>query len=224
MLQIVPSNPATVGETAYQQIRTDILSGRLLPGHKLKLDQLRTDYQTSINTLRETLSRLVSEDLVVSEAARGFEVAPISRANLLEVAELRLLLESYAMEQSFAKGDLDWEARVVASHYKLSELQKRGDGIDFEATRLQKRCDWEFHSALISACGSRSLIANHTAVFERYMRYLMIALVFRGSVAATEHDQLLAYALKRDCKAAVDLLRDHVNGCVAFTLENWTWA
>src|SRR5687768_3721660 len=107
----------TPSETAYGQIRADILFGRLAPGSKLKLDRLRVDYRTSVSTLREILSRLSSEKLVLAEGQRGFEVAPISVKNLREIAALRLLLEGHALHQSFRQGDVEWEGRVVAAHH-----------------------------------------------------------------------------------------------------------
>ncbi len=91
----------TPGETAYRQIRADILFGRLLPSQKLKLDGLREHYGTSVSTLREILSRLSSEGLIVAEGQRGFEVAPISAKNLKEIASLRQLLEAHALEQRY---------------------------------------------------------------------------------------------------------------------------
>jgi DNA-binding GntR family transcriptional regulator len=91
----------TAGEKTYRKIRSDILFGRLPPGHKLKLDKLRADYATSVSTLREILNRLSSERLVLAEGQRGFEVAPVSIGNLREIAELRQLLECHALEQSF---------------------------------------------------------------------------------------------------------------------------
>uniref|UniRef100_UPI002090A510 hypothetical protein n=1 Tax=Acinetobacter baumannii TaxID=470 RepID=UPI002090A510 len=91
--------------------------------------------------LREILSRLASEKLVVAEGQRGFEVMPISVANLREIAALRQLLECHALEQSFAQGDLEWEGRVIAAHHKLAQMEermKRGDQTD---TDLWKRYD-----------------------------------------------------------------------------------
>src|ERR1051325_9001809 len=85
----------------YRQVRADIVFGKLLPGEKLKLDRLRQEYGASVGTLRELLSRLVSEGVVIAEGQRGFEVAPISAENLREIAALRLLLESHALKQSF---------------------------------------------------------------------------------------------------------------------------
>src|SRR3954453_2312057 len=90
---------STPGELAYRRIRADILFGRLPPGRKLKLARLRNDYAASVSTLREILSRLSSEKLVVAEGQRGFEVAPVSAKNLREIAGLRQLLECKALEQ-----------------------------------------------------------------------------------------------------------------------------
>ena len=102
----------SVSEKAYRRIRTDIIFGTLAPAEKLRLERLRENYGASVSTLRELLSRLASEGLVVAEGQRGFEVAPISEENLREIAALRLLLESHALTQSFKAGDMDWEGRV----------------------------------------------------------------------------------------------------------------
>jgi DNA-binding GntR family transcriptional regulator len=55
------ANDETIGERAYRRIRADIIFGRLQPGQKLRLDDLKENYSTSISTLRELLNRLASE-------------------------------------------------------------------------------------------------------------------------------------------------------------------
>jgi DNA-binding GntR family transcriptional regulator len=208
----------SIGEKTYRQIRIDIIFGKLLPGEKLKLDRLRKDYRTSVGTLRELLNRLASEGLVVAEGQRGFEVAPVSAENLREIAALRLLLESHALTQSFEAGDMDWEGRVVSAYHKLSAIEKRlvsGDRADPE---IWKRYDWEFHHALISACGSNALLEIHAPIYDKYLRYQMIAGIFRGEIAAREHKKLLECALKRDSRAARDVLTIHIEACVDFTI------
>jgi DNA-binding GntR family transcriptional regulator len=214
----------SVSEKAYRAIRTDIIFGKLGPSEKLKLERLREDYGASVSTLRELLSRLTSEGLVVAEGQRGFEVAPISGENLRELASLRLLLESHALTQSFKLGDMDWEGRVVAAYHKLSAIEKRllNDGERADA-ETWKRYDFEFHHALISSCGSNALLEVHAPVYDKYLRYQMIAGVFRGGIAAEEHEKLLDCALKRDAKRARDVLVVHIEACVDFTLENGTW-
>lgn len=218
----IPAGPETIGENAYRRIRADIIFGRIAPGQKLKLDGLKDSYGVSVSTLREILSRLSSEGLVVAEGQRGFEAAPVSVENLKEVAALRLLLENFALEQSFAAGDVEWEGRVVAAHHKLAALEQRMRDGDRSETELWKRYDWEFHQALISACGSQVLMDAHAAVFDKYLRYQMIALSFRGDIAADEHRVLLEAALGRDAATAKATLERHVCGGVEHALATGT--
>ncbi len=210
----------TIGESAYARIRGDIISGRLAPAQRLRLDKLRQTYGASVSTLREILSRLSSEGLVLAEGQRGFEVSPVSVENLKEIAELRLLLENRALEDSFAAGDVEWEGRVVAAHHKLATMERRMGQGDRSDVDLWKRYDWEFHHALISACGSTALMQTHAPVFDQYLRYQIIAMIFRGQAAAAEHQQLLACALDRDAARARRILGQHISACVEHTLAN----
>lgn len=217
---MLSKNPAvaTIGETAYRQIRSDIIFGRLAPGQKLKLDQLKKDYDVSVSTLREILNRLSSEGLVLAEGQRGFEVSPVSRENLKEIAALRLLLESHAITQSFASGDVEWEGHVVAAHHKLFSTEEKMKSGDRSETEKWKQYDWQFHQALISACGSRALMETHAGVFDKYLRYQMLALSYRGDIAVREHRMLLDSALKRDAATANKVLTAHIDGGVEHAL------
>ena len=212
--------PQTIAEDAYRIIRGDIIFGRLPPGEKLRLDRLKARYGVSVSTLREILTRLASEGLVAAEGQRGFEVAPISPENLQEISALRKLLECYALELSFAAGDVDWEGQVVAAHHKLSQMEQRMIAGDETVKEQWKRYDWEFHQALIMACGSRELMTAHAAVFDKYLRYQMLSLTFRGDIAAREHKALRDAALKRDAKSAKRILRTHIDGGVAHSLAS----
>ena len=141
-MALLEASVETIGDNTYRRIRTDIIFGRLAPGQKLKLERLKDEYGASVSTLREILNRLSSEALVLAEGQRGFEVAPVSIENLKEIAALRLLLESHALEQSFVAGDMDWEGRVVAAHHKLSSMERRMKEGDRSQTELWKRYDW----------------------------------------------------------------------------------
>ena len=213
----------SVGEKTYRRIRTDIVFGKLAPSAKLKLDRMREEYGASVSTLRELLNRLASEGLVVAEGQRGFEVAPVSAQNLRELADLRLLLETHALTQSFSAGDMDWEGRVVSAHHKLSATEKRQQAGDRADNETWKRYDFEFHHALISACGSDTLLEAHAPVFDKYLRYLMIAGIYRGDITAREHQMLLDCALRRDAATAVGVLKVHIEACVDFTLASGTY-
>ncbi|GGC62203.1 GntR family transcriptional regulator [Chelatococcus reniformis] len=210
----------TVSDVAYGRIRADILFGRLKPRERLRLEIFSQRYGTSVSTMRELLSRLGSEGLIVAEGQRGFEVAPVSPVEFREVAAMRLLLEQHALTQSFQAGDLDWEARVVAAHHKLAVTEGRMLRREVSDPEVWKDCDRAFHHALISACGSRVLLQTYAAIYDKYLRYQMIAVVFRGEIAAREHAELLACALSRDADRASRILDIHINSCVDHALRD----
>ena len=210
----------TAGEAAYRQIRHDIIFGGLAPGVRLRLERLPETYRASVSTLRETLNRLASERLVLAEGQRGFAVAPVSQQHFRDVAAMRELLESHALKESFLRGDVEWEGLVLAAHHKLARMETRMAGGDRSGTEDWKRYDREFHGALISACGSNELMSAHRQIFDHYLRYQIIAVIYRGEEAATEHRQLLDCALKRDHETAMAILGRHIRACVEHTVQN----
>ena len=207
-----------VGEVAFRRIRDDIVAGALPPGKKLKLDSLKARYGASVSTLREILNRLASEQLVVAEGQRGFEVAPATEENLREVADLRLLLESHAIRLSLQTGDLEWEGRVVAAHHKLSVVEGQLLAGEIDRTAQWVRYDFAFHNALISACGSRTLLDLHASVFDRFIRYHMLAASFRGAAVMDDHRALFDLAMRRDAEGIVAKLTGHIRSGVDYVL------
>lgn len=210
----------TIGETVFRRIRQDIISGALPPGSKIRLEQTKERYSVSVSTLREILSRLTTENLVVAEGQRGFEVSPASRQELLELADLRILLESHAIGLSFATGDLDWEARIVAAHHKLSAIERQLLEGDASRTVDWVRYDWEFHQALVSACNSETLMATLSSVFDRFLRYHLLAESFRGKPVVDDHRRLFELAMKRDVGGAQDILTRHVRNGTEHVLKS----
>jgi GntR family transcriptional regulator, carbon starvation induced regulator len=208
----------SAGDDGYRRIRGDIIFCRLRPNQKLRLETLRNEYGLSVSTLREVLSRLASEGFVIAEGHRGFEVAPVSAANLKELAELRTLLECHAMARSFERADMEWEGRVVSAHHKLSAVEQRMNG-GKSVDELWKRYDGEFHQALISNCGSKELIEAHQLVFDKYFRYPILSADRRGIEPIRQHRRLLECALKRDAREAASILTAHVNNCVDYALK-----
>jgi DNA-binding GntR family transcriptional regulator len=215
---------APVGEATYRRVRADILFGRLAPGQKLTLERMKDAYGSAISTLREIFNALASEGLISAEGARGFEVAAISRANLREVARMRELLECDALRSSFEAGDVEWEARVVAAHHKLASLERRVSAGDHSVEETLRTYDWEFHNALISACGSRLLLDMHAGLYDKYLRYLMLASVFRGEPVVEEHRKLRDFALQRDWRAAQATTVTHIQDCVAQMMAGDWWS
>lgn len=210
----------TAGEIAYRQIRRDIVFGTLAPGARLRLDRLKDPYLVSVSTLREIFNRLASERFVIAEDQRGFRVSPVSQGHFREVAGMRELLEAHALRQSFERGDIEWESQVVAAHYKLAKMETLIEAGDTTHTEAWKRYDREFHAALIAACGSKALMETHRGIFDHYLRYQIVAVIYRGEAASQEHRQLMECALSRDAGTAAEILARHIRACVDHTLDN----
>ena len=181
-----PRPTDTVGEKTYQRIRADIVCGHLPPGGRLTLDRMRDAYEASVGTLRENLNRLSAEGLIVADGSRGFQVTPVTAANLREVAAMRCLLESHALRESFEAGDMEWEGRVVAAHHKLASMERRMKAGERSQAQVWKQYDREFHRALISSCGSQVLMETHATIYDRYLRYQMVAAMYRGDIASAD--------------------------------------
>jgi len=207
----------TLGEAAYQQLRRDIVAGVFEAGKPLRLEALRQRYGFSFSPLREALTRLQSERLVASTALRGFSVAPLSREEMSDAAETRILIECEALRRSMRQGGDDWEATIVAAFHALclqTERLAQTDGAAeaAEVLAMEKR-HHDFHRALIAYCKSPRLLEIAGQLYTETQRYRLPSLI--GRVAGKhardvpkEHKEIMDAALRRS-ESALDLLAAH---------------
>src|ERR1043165_489919 len=200
-------------DVAHSRLRSDILGGELLPGMKLKLDALRERYEVSVNTLRETLSRLAADGVGEGEGERGVTGGPGTLADLIDITETRRLLECHAARLSVEQAGLEWESRLVGAYHKLSRAEelvaKEGDK---HADQLE-RYNREFHIALISGCNSRWLLHFHGMMYDQSLRYRMLAFRvkdFPRDQSRREHKQILDAALARKADTLIAVLGTHI--------------
>ena len=209
----------TVTQSTYDNIKLDIVFGRLAPEEKLTLQSMKDQYSVSISILRETLNRLSSDGFVKASPQRGFFVTPVSKQDLIEIGSLRTLLECHAIKESIQNGDGDWEGRLVSAHHKLKIEETKILSGDETNIAMWKQRDWEFHLATISACNSTNLLSLHAIIFAKYLRYQLLIMTNRGETAALEHQHLCEAALDRDSEKAESILTKHINGGVDHALK-----
>jgi DNA-binding GntR family transcriptional regulator len=90
----------TTPEGVYRVLRTAILDGAVPPGGQLREAHIAADLGISRSPLREALTRLEEEGLVVKIPFRGAFVVEVSVQDVAEIASVRLLVEPYAAELS----------------------------------------------------------------------------------------------------------------------------
>lgn len=206
---------ASLADQAYRRIQQDILSGVFLPGEPLRLAALKDRYGLSFSPLREALTRLAGERLTELASLRGFRVASVSLDEMWDLIGSRVVIESEALRRTIAKGDLDWEARVVASFHALGKAVEQRNTIEGQFDQALEHRHQAFHHALISACGSPTLLNIAGQLYthnERYRRPTLsgdMTAVSEGRNVMGEHAALMDAALKRQAKLAVELLAAH---------------
>lgn len=135
-------------------------------------------------------------------------------SDLREVTRLRIMVESDGAALSIAQGGVGWESALVAAHHRLAHIESRmhRDGrADFD---LWRQCDWEFHAALLSACGSELHQMLHKAAFEQFRKVVSMefqTVGFRGHHIIEEHKAILDAALARDAAACARALETHIS-------------
>lgn len=202
----------TLASTVLAQLRADIVNGTLAPGEKLRLEHLAPRYGVGRTPLREACFRLIAEGLVSSEDQRGFRVAPISRADLLDLTRTRQQIESLALRSSVLRGDVRWEGELTASLHRLRTVSAQPSK---PARPLDERWEREhaaLHRALLGACDSPWLLRFHGVLFEQSERYRRLAHAYgqRKRDIDGEHAALVRAALDRDVERACALLVEHI--------------
>lgn len=200
---------------AYRRLRTDILLGRHAPGERLKINELAFGLGVSPGAIREALSRLVPEALVVSRDQKGFTVAPLSIADLEDLTDLRCEVEAIALRRSVARGDDAWEAALIAALHRLNRATPLNTR-DPDAVLGWVARHAELHAALVSACGSPRLIELQAQLYEQSERYrLLSARGDSGRDVAAEHQALVDAALARDADRLIGLMVGHIRSTAA---------
>lgn len=202
----------TNSERAYRLLREEIVAGELAPGLKLKIEMLRQRYELGAGPLREALARLSSDHLVVLEGQRGFAVAPMSIEDACDIGAMRRTLEVEALRMSFARGDDDWEAGVVATFHALERNEQRSENAQEPDFIEWERRNRLFHEALVSACDSTWLLRIRNQMFEQHERYRRLSRVtsLGSRDVSKEHKQLLETAIARDIESAVKVISMHI--------------
>ena len=215
----MPAMPAkrvadqTLTASALSRIRSDIIACRLMPNERLRFEALRERYGMGVSPLREALMRLEAEGLVQLEQNKGFRVSEVSRENLLDLMRTRVEIETIALRWSLEKGGVEWEANLLGAFHRLSRQTKLDPTEPETINEAWSREHAVFHAALVSACGSQTLMSIRERLFEQAERYVSLSITSNAPLRddVGEHKQLMRTALNRDVDKTVELNRLHIS-------------
>jgi DNA-binding GntR family transcriptional regulator len=203
------------------KMRLDIISCELKPGERLRFEALRDRYSVSFSTLREALSRLAAEELVKAEGQRGFIVAPISVGDLIDLTNVRVLVEREALRLAMLEGDDVWEAGIISTYHRMDKMQQRL-GSQYYLDEDWARIHGEFHLSLVSACNSPNLLQIRDKLFERAHRYRRMSSQFRTKWRPkdVEHKAIMDAVLARNEQKALSLIDRHIRETTENVIEH----
>ncbi|MFQ6148076.1 GntR family transcriptional regulator [Streptomyces seoulensis] len=203
---------ATRGAAVYALIREDIFQGVFRPGQRLRLVELAERFSVSQSVVREALTRLSEQGLVRAVPQQGFRVVTVSLRDLDELTEARVEIETLVLRRAMERGDLKWEADVVAAHHHLA-------GVTAVLPDGTLNSEWftvheHFHQTLLRACGNARLLAVAVGLRDAATLYRRWSRPVGGDDerdVAGEHRRLVDAVLRRDADEAAALLARHID-------------
>lgn len=212
--------PKTLSEEAYELIRADVIAGRLAPGERLANAAIKRRYSIGGSPMREALTRLAADGLIVGVGQRGFRVVSATPGELADIGRVRLHLELHVLAESIRNGGVDWEAEIVSRYHRLSRAM--------EEKRTAAYADnWErehraFHFAILSSCGSPWLLHFCDRIYDQTERYRRLFTKYREipPTLVEAHGEILEAVLRRDVRKSVSLMRQHIVTATQQTLND----
>jgi DNA-binding GntR family transcriptional regulator len=201
--------PPSLVEMATRHVRSGILSGEFEPGARIVEETLCARLGTSRAPVREALRLLAQEGLIEHLPRRGFRVSVWSPTDVLQLFELRRVLERHAVERAFPlPADGDPLAAVRAALDEMRAADEHGDA--FERDNAHRR----FHTAIVALAGNRQLDLAYEPILLKLQ--LPMARNIREEARKTSHyngirrhTELLGALESNDPTVAYEALQRH---------------
>ncbi len=204
-----PPKRASLAESAYQQVKAQILSCQLMPGSMLGAQPLAESLEMSRSPVTEALKRLEQEGLVLAVPRVGHQVTPVTLRDIEEIFDFRLILEVPAAGLAAARAATPDVNILRAQHKRAKQHVQTGSPRDpeyLEATIANNR---EFHVSVAAMSGNDRLARSVGALLDEGKRFYYL---YYRSKAPTQdpHAAIIEALANRDPEAARDATAAHV--------------
>jgi DNA-binding GntR family transcriptional regulator len=190
-------------EVILRHIRAAIADGSLAEGEPIRQDDVARLFNVSKIPVREALKRLESEGFVTFHRNRGAVVTALTDPELVQIFEMRAILEANALRMSVPHM---LSQTFAAAEAFCRAFEAEGDVGEWAAL------NWKFHSCLYEDAGRPLLMSTIRSLNVRLERYLRVQLTLSNGqpVAAREHWQILDACRQGDADKASDLVHAHI--------------
>jgi len=206
--------PATNASRVRDALQHAILEGELQPGERLRAEPLARRFGTSRTPIREALILLEADGLVALEPHRGAVVRAFDAADLLDLYEVRALVEPHAAARA--------APRIAApALVRLEALCARSEQLGAGGVDEQIACNEELHRIVLAAAASPRLTEAMRAVagIPRVFRTLFWSDDAQRGQSQLCHRELVAALRAGSPELAETVMRMHILGARQFLLE-----
>jgi DNA-binding GntR family transcriptional regulator len=206
---------ADSSERAYNAIRKLLVEFKLKPEERINELQLARKFGLSRTPVREALNRLASEGFVSLTPNRGFFVRSLSTEGLLDLYELRSVIECAAFRFMCERATDEGIERLRA--YWASIV----DGYNEQSPDAILAEDEGFHLLIAELSGNPELVTQLIAINARirFIRRIQIEHRTHDKTLIDTHSAIVDAAVKRDVKRGLALLRNHIEMTVSATQQ-----
>jgi DNA-binding GntR family transcriptional regulator len=194
-----------ISEVIARHLRSAIVTGQLHEGEPIRQDEVAALFKVSKIPVREALKRLEAEGLVAFQRNRGAVVHSLSEAEIVQIFEIRAMLETNAIRLSVPNMTAD----------VLERAQFLCDRFARERDRVRwAELHWAFHACLYTSANRPVLLDLIQSINNRTERYLHIQLTTAAGreKADNEHQGLVDACRAGEAEHAAQLIHGHIMG------------
>lgn len=157
-----------LGDVVFEYLRDAILTGKLKPGERLMEIQLAEKLGVSRTPVREAMKKLEQENFIEMVPRKGAYVKDINAKDMLDVLEVRALLEGFAA----------YQAATAMSDKDLKEMEKITEKFE-KAILLQDKegmieTDNRFHDLIYRATKNEKLKDLIKGLQDQFHRFRIV--------------------------------------------------
>lgn len=211
----LPARRALVDDV-YDAVLGLLMDRVIEPGARVNIDAVARDLDVSPTPVREALTRLESEGLVIKRALKGYVATPLLDVDgLRDLYDMRELLEPEAARRATAHIDDETETALAASVEQMRTASAPDDDEHFENYRRFIDEDLHFHH-LIAENAQSPLLSEAIVRLRSHMH--LYRLNFRHDFeddTVAEHEKILDALRGRDADAAASAMLTHITNSYA---------
>lgn len=206
-MEQIKTQHRSLSDIATDSIRNAIIRGDFKMGQSVTEAALSEALKISKTPVREALSKLESEGLVLSEKNKGYRIFSMTRDEYVELSELRFALEAQALRYGFARN----HSFLIK---ELNDLLVRMENYLEKSDReIYQTLDNDFHHVFFKACGNMAITnlydKHQSVIVATRLRNLKKEKITKH-VSFDQHKLMLHLLENNDLDKAIKILEGHI--------------